>query len=168
MQYCQNCAAPLNKREIDGRKRDVCDNCGAIYYEQWKVSAGVCVVKDGRLLLIQRGINPWKGCWHMPAGYVEVGEDPCKAAEREALEETGLTVKVESLVNVYCDYEDPRGNVLVLIYNARIMGGELSITKETLNYGFFTPAEISSLPLAGLCARQTIFDWIEHLEVRYE
>jgi ADP-ribose pyrophosphatase YjhB (NUDIX family) len=103
----------------------------------------------------------------MPAGYVEVDEDPIQAAEREALEETGLIVKVDSLANVYTDFEDPRGNVLVLVYNARVIGGVLSISSETMESGFFSTEEISSLPLAGMSAKKSISAWVENPGVKF-
>ena len=66
--FCQQCGAATDRREIEGREREVCQQCGTVYYPQWKVSAGVRVVENGSLLLVQRGIDPWRGSWHMPAG----------------------------------------------------------------------------------------------------
>lgn len=149
----------MTTKIVEGRLRESCDHCGWIHYTQWKVSAGVCIEKDGKLLLIQRGFDPWKGCWHMPAGYVEMGEDPSAAAEREALEETGFIVKAEKLDDVYLDFEDPRGNVLVLIYLARILGGKLSCTPESPAAGFFSSDDITLLPIAGTSGMQAIQAW---------
>ncbi len=138
----------------------MCPNCGTIFYQQWKVSAGVRVVKDGKLLLVQRAIDPWRGKWHMPAGYVEVDEEPRQAAEREAREETGLNVRAENLVDCYLDTEDPRGNVIILLYDATIIDGNLTLSKETQSVNFFSPHEISSLPLAGMSSEKEINDWL--------
>lgn len=158
--YCQQCGSVVEKRINEGSLRDVCTACGMIFYHQWKVSAGVRVVKDGLLLLVQRGIDPWRGKWHMPAGYVEVDEAPREAAEREALEETGLVVRAGKLVDCYLDTSDPRGNVIILLYDASIIDGKLIPSDETPSVRFFTPAEIGLLPLAGMSAEREINDWI--------
>jgi len=68
--YCQSCGAKTILKFADGRYREVCPDCGTISYLQWKVSAGVRVVKDGGLLLVKRGHEPYRDTWHMPA---EVG-----------------------------------------------------------------------------------------------
>lgn len=153
----------MEERELEGRKREVCPACGTVFYRQWKVSAGVRVVNDGQLLLVQRGLDPWRGMWHMPAGYVEVDEEPRRAAEREAREETGLSVRAGTLVDCYLDTSDPRGNVLVLVYDASIEGGILSPSDETQAVRFFTPEEITDLPLAGMSAQQEIRDWLHKI-----
>jgi ADP-ribose pyrophosphatase YjhB (NUDIX family) len=144
--------------------RGVCESCGTIFYAQWKVSAGVRVVKDGSLLLVQRGIDPWRGMWHMPAGYVEIDEAPARAAERETLEETGLNVRAEKLVDCYTDIEDPRGNAIVLIYEAEVIGGDLSTSAETQSVRFFSPEEVLALPLAGMSAEIEIKDWLSSVQ----
>lgn len=148
-------------RLIDERMRNVCPICGTITYEQWKVSAGVRVVKDGKVLLVKRGREPYRGTWHMPAGYVEIDEEPARAAEREAREETGLTVKVNKLVDCYLDTTDPRGNVIILLYNADLLEGKLTPSEETEEVSFFTPDEVTKLPLAGISAEKEINDWLE-------
>jgi ADP-ribose pyrophosphatase YjhB (NUDIX family) len=162
--YCQNCGIKVETRIIEGRERAVCPACGAIFYQQWKVSAGVRVVKDGKLLLVQRGIDPWRGKWHMPAGYVEVDEGPRMAAEREAREETGLIVRAGKLVDCYLDTQDPRGNVIILLYEAAIIDGSLTLSQETQSVKFFSPDEIHSLPLAGMSSEKEIVDWLNNVQ----
>jgi len=96
----------------------------------------------------------------MPAGYVEVDEEPRAAAEREALEETGLVVRAGRLVDCYADTSDPRGKVLILLYEASILDGALSPSAETPSVRFFSRDEIAGLPLAGMSARLEIEDWL--------
>jgi ADP-ribose pyrophosphatase YjhB (NUDIX family) len=146
---------------IDSQPRQVCSSCGTVFYEHWKVSAGARIIQEGRLLLICRQNEPWAGCWHMPAGYVENGEPPSIAAEREVLEETGLCIKTGKLIDIYLDHEDPRGDVLVMIYGGNIVGGSLAKTPEASEAGFFSPEEIGSLSLAGPSADQSIGDWLK-------
>ena len=90
--YCLQCGTSLHLQQIEARWREVCLNCGWIYYQQLKVGAAALIERAGKLLLLRRAHNPGQGAWNLPAGYVEVDEDPARAAEREALEETGLQV----------------------------------------------------------------------------
>jgi 8-oxo-dGTP diphosphatase len=163
--YCQECGSTMVSRQVDGRLRDVCTECGYIAYSHWKVSAGVRVVNDGKVLLVKRRNDPYKDCWHMPAGYVEVDEEPARAAEREALEETGLVVQAQHLVDCYLDTEDPRGNVLILIYDAIIVDGKLTTNNEVEALDFFSLQQLQKLPLAGMSAEKEISDWTKTLDV---
>lgn len=162
--YCQHCGTLTTLREVDGRARAVCPSCGVVAYDQWKISAGVRVVNKKKVLLVKRGHEPYKGKWHMPAGYVEIDEAPARAAEREALEETGLTVQAGRLVDCYLDTEDPRGNVIILLYDAQVVNGSLRVSAETEEVGFFSAEEAASLPLAGRSAEKELSDWIQTLE----
>jgi len=161
--YCQVCGSRMSPVDVDGRVRAVCGNCGYIDYLNWKVSAGVRIVNDNKVLLVKRGHEPWRGKWHMPAGYVEIDEIPIRAAEREALEETGYIVQAEKLVDCYLDTEDPRGNVIILVYDARIVNGKPTINAEIESIGFFSLEEIQTLELAGMSAENEIRDWIDSL-----
>ena len=71
----------------------VCPQCDWIHFEDPKVAAAVLVEQDGRVLLVRRVNEPYRGLWTLPAGFIDAGEDPAQAAERECLEETGLTVR---------------------------------------------------------------------------
>ena len=95
--YCLRRGQPLHAVYSDGRQRLICDQCGWIYFPQLKVSAAALIQQDGRLLLLCRQHDPWKGDWYLPAGYVEVDEDPARAVERETYEECGLQVNARRL-----------------------------------------------------------------------
>jgi len=164
--YCRVCGSITTPVFVDGRMRDVCPKCGEITYAQWKVSAGVRVVNDGKLLLVKRGHDPYRGTWHMPAGYVEIDETPAQAAEREAHEETGLTVRAGRLVDCYLDTNDPRGNVIILLYDASVQDGKLTPSTETEALGFFSPEELGGLPLAGMSAEKQVSDWLSEIRSR--
>ncbi len=158
--FCYLCGSNLMPKMEDGRKREVCPDCGWIHYEHRKVSAAVQIVKDHQLLLVQRGIEPWKGAWYMPAGYLEVDENPKDCAAREALEETGFVVRVSDLVGIYTYEDDPRGNGVVLLYAGEIIGGEIRANDEMLLVKFFSAEEIPPLPKAGAGGARQIEDWV--------
>ncbi len=159
--YCFSCGSKMGRKQIEDREREICPVCGWIHYEQRKLSAGVRVEKDGCLLLVQRGIEPFYQKWYMPAGFVEVDEEPEAAAVREAFEETGLRVQIKKLAGIYTYQDDPRGNGIVLLYDAEITGGELTLTPETLQVGFYSVADIKRMQFAGASADRQVKDWVK-------
>ena len=101
---------------------------------------------DGKLLLVQRADN---GRWCIPGGIADVGEPPSAVAEREAWEETGLRVRATRLVGVFDSraMDSPNPNHLYhMIFLCERVGGELTVTDETLAYGNFTEEESLALP----------------------
>ena len=141
--FCTACAAPL---EHAGR-HPVCTGCGRTHHRDPKVGVGVVVVQDGRLLLVRRGVQPGKGLWALPAGYVDAGEDPRVAAAREAQEETGLAVQVGRVVDVYPSAVTGghRGASFFLAFEAAVVGGELAAADDALEAGFFGPDDLPDL-----------------------
>lgn len=162
--HCLMCGAELGEQVIENRTRLVCATCDWVYYPQLKVSAGVLLEEQGKLLLVQRADDPWKGCWYLPAGYIEVDEDPLVGAQRETLEETGLVVAVKGLRNVSMYQDDPRGNGILIVYNADRISGSLRNSSESTAVGFFNPQQIRSMPLAGSSHSQEIRQWVHEKE----
>ncbi len=158
--YCLLCGNQLSIKNYDGREREICQVCNWIYYPQLKVTAGVFVEEDKKLLLVQRAIEPWKELWYLPAGYVENDETPLKAAEREAIEETGLKIKAGELLDIFFYDDDPRGNGLLILYKGVIKGGEIKNNCEAQAVGFFLPKEVSLLKLAGGSHNRAILKWL--------
>lgn len=166
--YCLMCGSTLEMKMIEAREREICLNCGWIHYKQYKVSAGVRIEKDGCLLLVQRGIEPWKKSWYMPAGFLEIDEGLEEAAIRETCEETGLQVRTLGLAGVYTYDDDPRGNGILFLYDAEIIGGKMQVSDETLQIAFLSPDEINGLEFTGNCGRQQISDWLKTKGVSME
>jgi ADP-ribose pyrophosphatase YjhB (NUDIX family) len=156
--HCLHCGVVMATHLVDGIERQVCPACGWIYYRQMKVSAGTVIEQDGQLLLVQRAQPPWKGDWYLPAGYLEYDEDPRRGAERETWEETGLVVQAEDVVDVMFGDHDPRGNVVTILYAARIVGGGLTTSSESAAVRWFMPEEIPQ-NLAGSGHDQAIRTW---------
>jgi 8-oxo-dGTP diphosphatase len=123
--FCPRCGFALVREARYGRVRPVCPRCGWIYFTDPKVAAAVLVERDGRVLLVRRVNQPYRGSWTLPAGFIDAGEDPGRAAERECLEETGLQVKVTQLMDVLSGREHPRGADFVLYFRAEMLSGKL-------------------------------------------
>ena len=85
----------------DNRERMVCADCGHVAYENPKIVVGSVVVSDSQVLLCRRAIEPRKGFWTLPAGYMELGETLQEGAAREALEEAGASIDIEGILGVF-------------------------------------------------------------------
>ncbi len=120
-----------------GRERPVCPNCGWVYFADPKVAAAILIEQDGRVLLVRRTNEPFRGLWTLPAGFVDAGEDPKEAAERECLEETGLIVHATRVLNVISGREHPRGADFVVVYRGEVQSGELQAGDDADQAGWF-------------------------------
>lgn len=131
------------------KTRRVCPSCRFIYFTDPKVGVGVAVVEDRMLLLVQRLMNPGKGKWSLPAGFVDQGEDPRSTAAREALEETGLVVEVEGLIDVFYNPNSGGGASIFILYRARRTGGVLKAGDDAGAAAFFAFDELPELAFAS-------------------
>ena len=126
IKFCPRCGTAVKREECFGKIHPVCPNCDWIHFNDPKVAAAVLVEQDGRVLLVRRVNEPFRGMWTLPAGFVDAGEDPARAAERECLEETGLSVRVMRVLDVIAGQEHERGADFVVVYQAEVLGGTLS------------------------------------------
>jgi len=152
--FCPRCATQLNLEERFGKMRPVCPNCGWIHFVDPKVAAAVLVVREGRVLLVRRINEPFRGLWTLPAGFINGGEDPAEAAERECLEETGLSVRVTRVYDIVSGREHERGADFVIVYEAEILGGEMTADDDADEVEWF---EMNNLPpLAFLATKKVL------------
>jgi 8-oxo-dGTP diphosphatase len=118
------------------------------------VGVGVLIEKDGKYLLIRRAADPDKGMWSVPGGLVEVGERVRDAAVREAMEETGLKVKlVERLGVVDKIMRDDDGRVryhfIIVQFLARIVEGEVKAMDDALEARWVRLSELPSYDITA-------------------
>jgi ADP-ribose pyrophosphatase YjhB (NUDIX family) len=139
---------------MHGHIRPTCPACHWVYFEDPKVAAAVVVENEGKILLAQRRYDPGQGLWALPAGFVDAGEDPSHAAERECLEETGLIVRVTSLRDLFSGREHPRGADIVLVYNAHLISGALRPGDDAISTDFFSKDNLP--PLAFKSTHQVL------------
>ena len=137
VRFCIRCGAEVSLREKFGASRPVCPSCGWIYFADPKVAAVGLIDQGSRVLLVRRINEPQKGLWSLPAGFVDAGEDPARAAERECLEETGLIVHAVKLVDVIAGREHERGADIVIVYQMEILGGTLQAGDDADAAAFF-------------------------------
>lgn len=98
--YCPRCGLALQPKLDGGRERPACPDpaCGYIDFGTFSIGAAGVVLRGDRALLIQRGIDPGRGSWQIPGGYVEHDEPILPAVEREVFEEAGIVAKVRDVI----------------------------------------------------------------------
>ncbi len=159
--FCPTCAGTLETRLLkDGDpERLVCTRCSQVLYLDPKVAVGTIIqAEDGRLVLVRRAIEPGYGLWVFPGGYVDRGEEVTAAALREAREEAGLQIALERLVNIY---SYAHRSLIVIVYAARMVGGELCTDEECLEARWFTPDEIPWGELAFPSTRAALREYLD-------
>lgn len=145
IKFCPRCAAEVTREDKFGMVRPVCPQCGWIYFIDPKVAAAVLVERDGRVLLVRRVNEPFRGLWTLPAGFVNGNEDPAEAAARECLEETGLSVRVTRVLDVIAGREHERGADFVIVYHAEFVSGELTPADDADAADWFARSDLPPL-----------------------
>ncbi|MCX7756262.1 MAG: NUDIX hydrolase [Anaerolineales bacterium] len=160
--YCPRCAAPVVLQVKFGRERPVCPSCGWIFFADPKVAAAVLVEQDGKVLLVRRVNEPFRGLWTLPAGFVNADEDPAQAAIRECLEETGLEVTLCGILDIRHGREHERGADFVIFYRGQVRGGLLRAGDDADAAAWFA---INGLPeLAFQSTRYILARHSSHVE----
>jgi ADP-ribose pyrophosphatase YjhB (NUDIX family) len=120
--------------EGDNRERMTCAECGFVLYDNPKIVVGSVARWGERILLCRRSINPRRGFWTLPAGYLELNESTTAGAEREAWEEAQARIAIEGLLAIY---DIPRISQVQLIYRARLLHEDVVAGPESLEVGLF-------------------------------
>jgi ADP-ribose pyrophosphatase YjhB (NUDIX family) len=152
--YCPRCATVLELRPSEGPDpdRQVCPACGFVHYRNPSPTVQAWIERDGKLLALRRGEEPLKGEWNMPGGFVEAGESGPEAIVREVREETGFEVEVGELIGIF---SSTYGNdaeatpIFDVAYRCRITGGELEVSDESLEAGWFSLGEFPEPAFEG-------------------
>ena len=153
--FCSNCGHALS---LEGSPQ-VCQDCGAEHYQHSHPCAGALVVRDGKVLLVRRGVEPFRDHWDLPGGFLEAGEHPRQGAIREVAEETGLEVELLRDVGTYMDtYGDDGDYTLNHYYVARITGGTLGPADDAAELAWFGPGELPE-PIAFSHCREVLENW---------
>jgi len=143
--FCLQCGTSLVVERRFGKPRPVCPACDWIYFPDPKVAAAILVEKEGEVLLVRRAVDPERGRWSLPAGYIDAGEDPVEAAIRECLEETGLHVEIIGLVEVFAGQDHPRGAHIILLYRGEIVDGNMEPGDDVDDAAFFSRGRLPPL-----------------------
>jgi len=156
--FCPRCAHPLEDRALFGRVRRACPSCRYIFFIDPKVACGALIERGAAVLLIRRAVDPKKGYWALPAGFMEADEGPIAATMRECREETGLTIRVTGLFGVYTLSGDPDKKGVIVLYRAVPESGKEMPGDDASEVRFFKSNELPQ-NLAFASTRRVLFRW---------
>lgn len=160
MKFCSQCGATLRHSvpEDDDRKRYICNACGIIHYQNPKIVAGAIPVWENKVLLCRRAIEPRKGFWTLPAGFMELGETTEEAAIRETFEEANAVVDLQPLFTMY---SLPFISQVHIFFRAELQDGRFSPGSESLETKLFAEADIPWESLSFETVSQTLRCYFE-------
>ena len=141
--FCQRCGSELVETTVSVHGRPSCPRCGYVVYLDPKLAAVSLVSVDSKLVLVRRAIEPKMGFWSYPGGYVDRGETVEDAAIREVKEETNLDIELTGFIGLYSSSDRP---VVVAVYSAIVVGGDLSAGEEVQEAGLFDPSNVPDMP----------------------
>ncbi|MEL6506551.1 MAG: NUDIX hydrolase, partial [Pseudomonadota bacterium] len=133
---------PLFRTRIpagDDRERQQCGHCGFIDYQNPKIVTGVVATWADKILLCKRAIEPRKGYWTLPAGYMELGESVEDGAAREAWEEARADLTLDQVLAIY---SIPRISQVQILYRARLNSPDVSAGPESEAVALYEWADI--------------------------
>jgi ADP-ribose pyrophosphatase YjhB (NUDIX family) len=154
--YCPECGGATATQVIARHELSVCPHCDRIFFRNPKVVVTALIEEQGRVLLVRRDIEPGRGLWGLPGGYVDWDEHPEQAMVRECLEETGARVDPLQLLSVQHVILGEEG-IVILSYRAQLRGGDIEPRDEVQEVGWFKPEGLP--PLAFASHRRVLQEW---------
>jgi 8-oxo-dGTP diphosphatase len=144
--FCPYCGLRLIELFHENRNRLFCTHCNDPIYEN-PIPAACLVVTDdqGLVLLVQRSVEPQRGLWCLPGGFIELGESPESAALRELYEETGLTGQIHKLLGVTTNPSRLYDSVLLVGYWVTAFSGNLIAGDDASDAAYFPPCSLPEI-----------------------
>ena len=161
--YCPYCAGAIAEESRFNAVRPVCRSCGFVQFHDPKVAVIALILHEGRVLLVQRAVDPAQGKWSLPGGYMDAGEMPLEALQRELNEEVGLTVEIGRLLDIFPMVNDGGERVgIVLAFEAGPAGSAAIpyVADDVQAAGWYRPEELPS-EIAFDSTRSLLQRWIE-------
>ena len=115
MQFCPGCGTRL-----EALPPTTCSACGRRHWRNAKPGAAALAARDGRLVLVRRALDPWRGAWCAPSGFCDGDEHPILTAERETLEEAGVRIRVTGFLGIWTSPYDDEETAAVCFDNRPI------------------------------------------------
>jgi ADP-ribose pyrophosphatase YjhB (NUDIX family) len=154
--HCPRCGAEVQRKggEVE------CGECGFKAYASSKPTASaVCLDSEGRVLLSRRGVEPFKGKWDLPGGFLDEEEHPLDCLRRELCEEAGVEVEPLEFLGVWVDKYGGEGSAattLNLYWTARIVEGTPEPHDDVAEFRWFVPADVSDDDLGFAHTREVL------------
>jgi len=160
MKYCSHCGSAVRVAipAGDNRERHICDQCGAIHYQNPRIITGCIVEWQQQVLLCRRAIEPRRGLWTLPAGFMENGETSHQGALRETREETEANVAIDDL---YITINLPHINQVYMLFRARLLEASFGPTEESLEVALFDQHSVPWEEMAFATVTLALRHWFE-------
>ena len=156
--FCVRCGAALVPRTIEGREHEACPHDDFVLWRDPKVATAVVVETENGVVLGRRAIEPGRGLWCLPGGFVNDDESPEGGAERECLEEIGAPVDVTGLIGVYHIARAEAPSMIAIVYRGRLKDGAVARAgSEMLEVAVFATDALP--PLAFSSHREALTDY---------
>ncbi len=140
--------------------------CNCFGYKAPAIAVDAIVLKDGKVLLVKRKKEPFKGYYALPGGFIECGETCEEAIKREVKEETNIEIEILDLLGVYSKPDrDPRGHVISICFVTKYKGGTIKESEETRDIEFFDIKEALEKELA-FDHKKILMDFVEKYKDR--
>ncbi|MBF0119741.1 MAG: NUDIX hydrolase [Desulfobacterales bacterium] len=148
--FCNFCGNKFIEKFLEGKKRLFCETCNDPLYENpVPATCTVLIDEEERVLLVKRNVEPKKGYWCLPGGFMEIGEMPEQGALRELEEETGLDGQIELLLGVTADNSERYGTVLMLGYLVKKYSGALSPSDDASEAVYFSEGDLPEIAFSS-------------------
>jgi ADP-ribose pyrophosphatase YjhB (NUDIX family) len=159
MKYCMTCGHRVSRRFPvgDSRERYICDHCSEIHYQNPKIVVGCVPERDGRILLCRRAIEPRRGFWTVPAGFMELGETIAEGAARETREEALAEVEIGRL---FASVDVIEAGQVHLFFAATLIG-DYGVGEESMETALFAKEDIPWPEIAFLSGRFALEKYLE-------
>ena len=158
LRFCSYCGQGLITRvpEGDERERPWCEQCGVAHYQNPTILVAAFLHCGDKLLWTQRGIEPGKGKWAFPAGFVECDESLQQAAARELMEETAIEVEADKLIPMSLSSVLPIDQIYVVFRYPCASEIPASKTPETLDWAWLRRDEAPWEQMAHIHSKRLV------------
>ena len=154
--FCSYCGEKLTHKSFQERIHWYCQTCDRIHYENpFPAVAALVPNQNGQLLLVKRAVEPAKGQWCLPGGFIEIDESIEEAVLRELKEETGIEGEIRKLVDFFSQRSPLYGALLIFGYQVTLLGGELQAGDDAQEARFF---DMNDLPPIAFLSHQRLIE----------
>ncbi|KPJ92399.1 MAG: ADP-ribose pyrophosphatase [Gammaproteobacteria bacterium SG8_11] len=155
MNYCSHCGSTVEFKipPGDNLPRYVCGRCGQIHYQNPKIVTGCIPEWEDKILLCKRAIEPRRGLWTLPAGFMENKETTSEAAVRETMEEANATVEP---IGLYALFNIPHISQVYIMFRARMLNTDYGPGAESLEVELFDERKIPWEEIAFPVIKETL------------
>lgn len=140
--FCPVCSLPLSKKEF---RLLVCKNDHHFYINPFPCNAAIIENEKQEILLVKRKVDPKKGYWDWPGGFIEPGESFETSVKREIKEELGVEIRIEKFLGIFEDtylYQNIESPILCMVVYAKITDGKLKASDDVAGFKFFSKKEV--------------------------